>query len=123
MSVHEHKTTPRQQQFLSKVAERVVRIAQARDEFMAMGVFDRMRSMSIPQRAVQRAIYEAGVEGGVDLQTFRHYVYRGDSAGPYGPLVVRVAARGGEPVLPVLAENDLLPNHAGQAIDVYPPVD
>lgn len=118
----EDTPTSRQKAFVAKAAEKVTRIAQGRNEFVAMGLFDRIRSMGIPQLALQRVIHETALKEDIELQTFRHYVYRGDSAAPYGPLVVRVVSRGDEEVMPALTENDALPNHAGQAIDVYPPV-
>lgn len=104
-----------------KAARRV--IERGETEFPARSLYEKIRSFGIPQLAVQQSIVEALGHENISAQTFRPYAYKGDSAGPYSELMVRVLSmRDGERMLGALEQGEPIPGHPGfTAADVYPP--
>lgn len=114
---------PQHREFVEKAATRVARIATERNEFAALGVWNRIRSMYIPQMVLQRAIHAQGQQAGLSLQTYRvHEIQPESGMSPIGQLMVRVVERNGQPVLPVLAEHEPVGRRAFVQ-DVFPPVE
>jgi len=128
---HELQTGPapnaRQTEWIQRMGQRAAAaVAEGKLEFTPLRVIDRLRLELHPrfEVLVQRAIYEACLESGHETQSFRPYVYRGDSASPYEPLTVRVTQHEDVVGLSAAAEGGPIPGRNGYlAIDVYPPQD
>jgi hypothetical protein len=106
---NERELTDKQKLKLEAIASQVAEQAKQKNQFEALGIRAVIGCLinRLPERDVQKYIYELCKENGIETQSYRLANYRGDS-GPEreGGLRVRVTERHGEAVLKPLVEGE-----------------